>query len=212
MNTSPLHFLTQFPFQYSYLLFPFLFLGVWQIFRQKSKSFYPLLWRIIIVYVFFAFIPRSKGKNYVFIVAPFIFLITGLGIYAIHNRLKNLISLRKSRLIIAFSISLIVLSVFKPYTLQKYHFKKGGYWFNEEDKAVKRHNTAIYKQLDEILIEKHVILNCRSFEEIEAMFWSRHLVYAWYPDEQQYAELKKQQYPIAVFESTPQQMLPHYVM
>ncbi|HET8964539.1 MAG TPA: glycosyltransferase family 39 protein [Chitinophagales bacterium] len=198
--------------QYSYFILPFIAIAFWKMkYNIRNTGWITLLVPIVIVYLFFTLITTSKGISYVFISAPFIFLLTGLGITEFFIWIKENLNLRLKNIIQVLIILFLTLAVFKPLIHQKYYFKKGGHFLNVENKDAKKFNTAYYKRLDTILPEKYVILNCKSFENIEAMFWSNQNVYQWFPNETDYLQLKEKGCKIAAFPNMKGQEFPDYI-
>lgn len=212
MQTNFWYYFQIWHFQYSYFILPFLVIAFWKLKNRMSNSgWITLIFPIIIVYLFFTVITKSKGISYVFISAPFIFMLVGFGVTQLFIYLKENYNFRWNNTLQVLIILLLIIAVFKPLTNQKYYFKKGGHYLNVENKEAKKYNTAYYKQLDSILPANYVILNCKSFEDIEAMFWSNQNVYQFYPDEENYFQLKQQGYNIAVFASRPNYELPDFI-
>lgn len=207
------YFFRLIPDQYSYIVAFLILIFLLQVFKRKKTepAIYSILFAIAIVYIFFSFIVKTKSSNYVFIVAPFVFIIAGKGFDLIYNFTIKLFHGRVlSSLLLLLAASAIV-SVFRPVTLYNFHVNDKPYLFNTENRASKRHNTIIYQKLDSLIQEESIILNCRSFEDVEAMFWSKHNVYQWYPDSMQYLELKKKGLNIVAFPDMPGQELPSYI-
>ncbi|MBK6732301.1 MAG: glycosyltransferase family 39 protein [Bacteroidetes bacterium] len=94
---SVFYFLQIFPWQYSFLIIPFLIIALigWLKNKFSTKMFLPLAFAIFIIYFFFSVIVKTKSSNYVFIVAPFIFLISGFGFDLFRHWVINLFDKKK---------------------------------------------------------------------------------------------------------------------
>ena len=60
-------------------------------------------------------------------------------------------------------------------------------------------------------LKDRVILNCKSFEDVELMFYQQVNAYHWYPDGATLDSLLKSGHKFAAFKSHTQQDLPDYI-
>jgi len=79
------------------------------------------------------------------------------------------------------------------------------------NKENKLHNTSIYKKLDSLVPEDYVVFNCKSMEDVEAMFYSSRNVYSWTMTPEQYNVLKSKGIKIAAFKDHTDQGLPEFM-
>ena len=60
-------------------------------------------------------------------------------------------------------------------------------------------------------LEGRIILNCKSFEDVELMFYKNVNAYHWYPDERTLDSLLQRGYKFAAFKNHNNQALPEYI-
>jgi hypothetical protein len=83
---------------------------------------------------------------------------------------------------------------------------------NDTSYRVKKiHNTSIFRNLNSLVPEGYVVFNVEPNENIEAMFYSDHTVYASFPNEQQINNLKLEGIKIAAFENHGDFRIPNFV-
>lgn len=73
------------------------------------------------------------------------------------------------------------------------------------------HNAMVYEQLPDTTINNRVILNCKSFEDVELMFYRDVNAYHWYLSESQLDSLQREGYQFSAFKSHNDQHLPTYI-
>jgi hypothetical protein len=73
------------------------------------------------------------------------------------------------------------------------------------------HNTIIYKKLNSKLPDGTKIINCKSFEDVEVMFYTDFDAYHWWPKAPALDSLQDLGYRFAAFRSHTEQHLPDYI-
>ncbi len=101
---------------------------------------------------------------------------------------------------------LLAIYALKPWQIISYRS------VNNTKRNMKIHNTRIYKSLDlSGDLEGRVILNCKSFEDNELMFYRDVNAYAWYPAEKELDRAKARGYRFAAFANHGNNHLPAYI-
>lgn len=80
-----------------------------------------------------------------------------------------------------------------------------------EGRENKIHNTAIFKKLNAIVPEGYTVLNTRSFEDTEAMFYSDRNAYHWWLSESDFMAAKAAGHKFAIFKDFSVQVVPEYI-
>jgi hypothetical protein len=77
----------------------------------------------------------------------------------------------------------------------------------------KIHNIEIFKSLAFKNPNKVIVLNCKSFENIECMFYQNHITaHHWYPSKEAVEKAILDGYKIYAFQNHNNQMLPSYLL
>ncbi|MEZ5013317.1 MAG: glycosyltransferase family 39 protein [Chitinophagales bacterium] len=207
------YYLRIFGVQYYWWSGFFLIIGIVSLFRNKISNFHKsiYLFTIGITYLFFSIIVSTKSIGYVFYVAPLILLLVAYGFDICLQKCRSFISnvfLQKS---VVYMAIVILCFIELSYPRMIFIHGKQHSLFGAEDPKAKSHNTAIYKELDSLAAGSDLVINCRSMEDIEAMFYSHKNVYHWWPTEYQIDSLQEEGYRIAAFPDMDGQVLPDYI-
>ena len=194
---------------YSTFVLPFLALGSFLLFRIKhskrilSISFFAM---IVVIYFFFSIIVKTKMPAFTYPVAGLIWIIISSGIIYSINYLNQYF---KSRINRRFLFGLLFLffgiMVLQPMRIVKHRS------INNEWRNAKINNTYIFKELPLDSIQKRIILNCKSFENVELMFYQDVNAYHWFHEEQLLDSMMNLGYQFAAFKSHTNQHLPDYI-
>jgi hypothetical protein len=130
------------------------------------------------------------------------------GIYIIIELISR-IPLKINR-IISQSLLLTVVAVFAFLNLRLNGICGISSIYNEH-RNVKIHNTKIYKSLTIPENDKRIVLNCKSFEDVELMFFKDLNVYPWCIDSLKVDSFLKEGYKITVFNNHNDQFIPNYL-
>lgn len=198
------HF-NQWPEQYGKILLPLLLIGLLLLFRSegwKSKLTVPMLAMAMVVYVFFSFLVQTKMPAFVYIVCPILLSIIAMGarrLLAILDRF----SLNKRWMHVPVLL-ILMLNALQPWAMRKYR--------NPDDKErnAKIHNTHIFKNLNSVPPD-YLVFNCKSFEDVDLMFYSNYNAHSWCPSKEQVNSLLQAGYKIAVFQAHKGKKLPDYI-
>lgn len=96
--------------------------------------------------------------------------------------------------------------IFKPWDIASFRSETNAY------RNAKIHNTRVYENLPDSITQDYVIINCKSFENVELMFHKNAKAYHWYPGEQVIDSLQNLGFKFAAFRNTPNQGLPPYIL
>ncbi len=199
------HFM-QWPLHYGNLLLPFLGLGLLSLYPLgiiKSKLSIPLLSMAIVVYSFFSFVVQTKMPAFVYIVCPIVLTIIAIGIVQLLDVIAK-ISLHKRWMELPVLI-VLVLNTCRPWAIMEERST-----FNE-DRNAKIANTNIFKNLHQKIPPDYLVFNCKSFEDVDLLFYNRYNAHSWCPSEKQLDSLLAAGYKIAVFQAHKGKKLPDYV-
>jgi len=191
--------------QYGNLLLPFLAAGFLTLFSKsfsKNSLTIPMLAMAAVVYGFFSFVVQTKMPAFVYIVCPILLTVTAIGIHRFLQLLDRL-SLNKRWM------HLPVLLVFALSTLRPAAILDSRSASDEERNA-KIANTRIFKKNHD-LPDNYLVFNCKSYEDIDMMFYNRYNAHSWCPSEKDLDSLLSAGYKIAVFQAHKGKELPGYV-
>lgn len=201
------------PVQYNLLILIPLMAGLAFLFRNPvTKGLHiVLLSAVLLIYIFFSFIVKTKMPGFVFVISPLLLLIAGHGTDRILSYLRRLVQKKILREILCAALVLTMCMFAFNFSRIRTAHVKGHSAFTENYRAEKLHNTAIYKKLDSLAGDCDVVFNCPPTEDVDAMFFSDKNVYAWYPDETQLDSIRSEGHKVAAFASWGKQGLPPYM-
>lgn len=197
---------------YSPVLIPFLLIGLILLLLSKDmnrKLTWPLLAMTIVVYAFFSIFVKTKMPAFTFPVYSIILSLIAYGVIRTYNLLLFKIKLNTGHYILKFiqviGLCLLAIVALKPESAIKYR--------TEPDliRKAKIHNTKIYRTLDPKYLDNYIILNCKSFEDVELMYWQNVDAYHWWPEKKDLDSLQNLGYKFACFKSHTNQQLPQYI-
>lgn len=201
------------------LFIPFGLLMLWRKKKTDKKLTQAFLICILIIYLFFSVLVKTKMPAFTFPVSVLIFIIIALGFQSIFNwlieklfsifklsaKLLTLPYLTLRKYLVSLFLILIAISCLKPWAIAEYRSSQNV----KRNKQV--HNALVYKKLPDSIIQNYVILNLPSFKDIELMFYRNCNAFQWYPDAAQLDSLQHLGYKIAAFKSHGQYGLPDYI-
>lgn len=187
------------------LLLLFIPIGIYQLFKDKDINkilSISLVSMIIIIYFFFSVIVKTKMPAFTFPVSSLLWIIIASGVIYSYRTLKKTFS---PFLLLIFTVLLTIYTL-KPWQISDHRSK-----INQVRNS-KIENTKIYKSLDLTgELKDRVILNCKSFEDVELMFYQNVNAYHWFPDESTLDSLLNIGYKFAAFRNHNNQHLPEYI-
>ncbi len=190
---------------YGELLLVFIPLGFFYIFtkkRENQKLTISLSAMVIVIFSFFSFIVKTKMPAFTYPVNSIIWIFIASGLVFSY---KFFIKKTYTYMIMFFIISTSIYTL-KPWEIIANRSS------NNEIRNAKISNTNIYKSLDiNDKLKDRVIINCKSFEDTELMFYQNVNAYHWYPDEKTLDSLLNKGYKFAAFKSHNNQNLPEYI-
>lgn len=197
---------------YGQYLLPFLLIGTISIIRDKaidralSLSLYAM---ILIVYAFFSIIVATKMPALTYLVNSLVIIVIASGIISSYNfvftRILKCKKVYKSLILFLIFISSGIYSL-KPWNIANHRSSEN------IQRNHKINNTQIYQSLADSICQKYIVLNCKSFEDIELMFHKDVNAYHWFPPEQIIDSLENLGYNFAAFQSHTNQGLPEYML
>ncbi|HEU4471950.1 MAG TPA: glycosyltransferase family 39 protein [Flavisolibacter sp.] len=203
---SQLYYIGQLGRHYSWVLVPFLVAGLADSFQQKGDRQLKLaLGAVFLVcYLFFSLVPKTKMPSFTFLVAPVGFIAIGRGMAMLYD-----LAMRwwKGRPLSVYLL-LLPMGLFSLSPLQLARERA----VEHPGRKARLHNTAVYKSLSDSLAKPDVIvINCKSFENVDLMFYKGINAYHWYPSEKELEEVIGKGYKVYAFQSHGSQVLPDYV-
>ncbi len=195
----------QMPAIYGWLFLLFIPIGIYCVLNAKQvnkKLSIAFLAMIVVIYFFFSVIVQTKMPAFTFPVNALVWIIIAAGIHAASGKIKWKAAARLRYLL----IFLLAMYTLKPWQIISYRS------INNAVRNKKIHNTQIYKSLDlSGELKGRVILNCKSFEDKELMFYRDVNAYAWYPSKKELDSLKARGYRFAAFRNHGNYRLPTYI-
>ena len=190
---------------YGQLLLIFIPLGVFTILSDKQvdkKLSISLFVMVLVIYSFFSFIVQTKMPAFAFPVNSIIWIVIASGVILCYKLLMKSFN----TVLWSFCIVLLAIYTLKPWQISNYRLK------DNQVRNAKIENTQVYKSLDLTgELKDRVIINCKSFEDVELMFYQNVNAYHWYPDEPTMDSLLNKGYKFAAFKNHNNQNLPKYI-
>lgn len=190
---------------YGIHLLLFILLGANAILSDKQvdkKLSGSLIAMVLVIYSFFSFVVKTKMPAFTFPVNSIIWILIASGIITSFVRVSN----EQKPYILILWIVLASTITLKPWEISD---KRS---HDNQPRNAKIHNTQIFKKLDVTgKLKNSVILNCKSFEDVELMFYKDVNAYHWFPDESTLDSLMKKGHTFAAFQSHHNQQLPDYI-
>ena len=191
---------------YGKYFLPFLAVGIFFIFRKSRQLALSIsmLAMCVVIYLFFSLV-TTKMPAFTFPVSAIIFTLIAVGLmngwYAVQ---KFLYASWRSY---ALGVVTILLGVYclKPWEIADH---RGA---GDPDRNAKLNNTAIYKRINESVAPDVVIINCKSFEDNELMFWQPNNAYHWFPNQADLQAMLDKGYKVAAFQNHGEYGLPDYI-
>ncbi len=177
---------------------------------DKPQRAYLLMF-VTLPYLFFSLVAQTKLPSYVFLVSPLVFLLVATLFSEIYVALGSCAIWKQFVLQSAMMLALAVYFV-RFCEIEAVHIKgEPTPYLHIEGREAKLHNTHIYKKLNDLVPAGYVVLNAKSYEDTEAMFYSDRLVFHWWFGEKDYAEAKAAGYKFAAFADFNGQVLPEHI-
>lgn len=196
---------------YGKYLLPFLIAGLLYSFFKKeidTKLSVALVAIIIVLFSFFSLVVATKMPSFVYPVSALIIILIALGFYEVFIYVASRLHLSpiKQQSSLALCVVLIGIYSLKPWAIAAQSDK------NNETRNAKINNTIIYKNLPPQITQNCVVINCKSFEDVELMFYQNVNAYHWYPEKHTLDSLQHLGYKFAAFKSHNNQVLPEYIV
>ncbi len=177
---------------------------------DKPQRAYLLMF-VMLPYLFFSVAAQTKLPSYVFLASPMVFLLISTLFSDIYSDLGSGAIWKQVVLQSAMMLTLAVYFV-RFHEIEWVHIKgEPTPYLDIESREAKLHNTHIYKKLNDLVPAGYVVLNAKSYEDTEAMFYSDRLVFHWWFGEKDYAEAKAAGYKFAAFADFNGQVLPEHI-
>jgi hypothetical protein len=198
------------PFMYSLPLLLFMPLGAYAFFinrdvnRNLSLAFFAV---ILVVFLFFSVIAKTKLISYTFPVNALIWIIIAMGAYQLYEFIAQKIPRYTRFIFFGLSFFLMICSL-RPWLITEYRST------DNRKRNVKIYNAAIYKTLleDETYsLDNRVIINCKGLGDTELMFYQNVNAYHWFPTENVLDRLMAAGHQFAAFKRQTRYGLPAYV-
>lgn len=194
------------PNAYGSVLLIFLLVGSYFLIKDKrvDKNFsIAILTMTLGLFLFFSIIVKTKMPAFVYPANSIIISIIAFGF----TKFLSLLSKRFPKKIFLQLVSVLILSIvdLNPFAIIKQSSKT----LTERNAIL--NNTQIYKSIDKKVNAEYVILNCKSFEDKDLMFYSNLTAYAWYPNKKIFDSLQVIGFKFATFKNHSNQILPDYI-
>ena len=197
-----------FPNIYDFGILIFFVAGLFYLLKSRTidkNISMSMLAMIAVIYLFFSIPVQTKMPSYVLPVAGIILIIAAYGLQGIASWIStNKNSIFQKRISIILMIITLIL-LLKPWNIANERSVRN------EKRNHKIHNASIFKNLDTENLEGKVVLNTRSFENIELMFYQDVTSYHFYPDSMVMDSLQRHGHQFAVFDYTDIQKIPDHI-
>jgi hypothetical protein len=175
-----------------------------QVNRNLTLAFFSM---IMVVYLFFSIIAKTKLTAYTFPVNALIWIIIAMGIFQVYELVSKKRTFYPHLIFFVFSM-LMVIGALRPWSITAYRDPDN----NSRNKKI--HNTRIYKTLlqdSTYALENRIIINCKGFEDIALMFHQNVNAYHWCPHRKTLDSLLIAGHQFAAFNNHTKHKLPPYI-
>lgn len=181
-------------------------LGFYFLYQHKEirhKISIALLAMLVVIYVFFSLIVATKMPSFTYPVNAIFWVIASLGLYL---SLKNVLPEKRNKIWMPIAVFVIAITILKPWHIADHRSE------NNRERVVQINNTKKVKSLDLANdFPSKVIINCKTFQNIDVMFYQDATAYHWFPKEEELDSLTNLGIEFAAFESFGNQYLPDYI-
>jgi len=186
---------------FSFLLFCFI--------KIKKDIKIALISWLVITYLFFT-IAATKMLAFTLIVAPLIYVIVGIGIYWVLNKIPNNTKIGCFRLNLKHVISSIILIFLFVHFINHDRLRLTNQAERKELQTKEISNSLIYKNLSTIFSNENIFyFNTPEFDHIKILFYSGNKARSGIPTQKMIVLLRDLQYDIVVFDNGK---LPPYIL
>lgn len=192
---------------YGGFLLPFLVLGIYFTLAKgwlKRPFTIEMLVMFLLIYLFFSQV-ATKMPAFTFVVAPISFILMAYAMIQIGNWLPQKVP-KYGRLIGNILVLAVIVVGFRPWTIAKHRSPKN------EGRNSKIHNAQIFKEVGLALPGEYLVFNCKSYEDIDMMFYTDLNAHSWWTEEEVMDSLLDAGHKIAVFRSHTIQGLPPFII
>ncbi len=185
---------------YGITLLPFMAVGLIMVFARgwlKRPYTIEMLVMVAIIYLFFSQV-KTKMPAFTFAVAPILYMVTAYALVSAYQVAAR----HAHKLVLISAMIAIMLFAFRPWDIDKNRS------INNKERNEKIYNTEVYKEIGQTLEEGYLVFNCKSFEDVEMMFYTDLNAHHWWPNEQVLDSLLNAGHMIAIFKSHGVQVLP----
>ncbi len=195
---------------YGRFILPFLLPGLWLALagRERRNLTAAFVFCIAVIYLFFSLLVKTKMPAFPFPVGVLVFILIAAGLVWVFRQVAGLLrfpaSLKRAALGLLFALAAVY--TLKPWQI-RYERRP-----DNTDRNARIHDTEIFRSLPDSVVERYVIFNCNSFEDVELMFWRGGNAYHWWPEQAVWDSLKQAGCKLAAFESHGEQQLPAYIL
>ena len=192
-------------------LLPFIPIGIFYVYRSKftdrklTVSFFAM---IAVMYTFFSFLVTTKMPAFVYPVSVLMITFMSAGIYNASLALIDYsqINMRGKNALLIVLVLLTAFGSLKSWLISGERSK------DNVARNNKIYNDKEFESINSKIIEDYVILNTRTYENIELMFFQGGIAYHFYPSESKIDSLQNLGYKFAAFNyENDLQELPNYI-
>lgn len=198
------------PTAYNYFFLFFLAIGFCTIYFSKQTNkllTISYLAMTVVLFSFFSIFVKTKMASFPYPVSGILILISAYGLYSTHSFLSFRFRVNPITKKVMMSILVLLISLFslKPWMIAQSRS------IHDDKRNHKIFNTKVFKNLDENLCRNYIIINCRTYENIDLMFYKGGTAYHFYPDEKSIDSIENEGFHISAFDYNDQQKLPEYI-
>lgn len=196
---------------YSILLLLFLPIGIWRVFKDakiNTRMTFSFVAMIVVLFSFFSFFVKTKMPAFVYPASSLLVLFMAYGlVWSLTKAIEYLgIEPRKIAAIYIPILILIGIVALKPVKIIDQRS------ILNVARGNKIHNSEVYKNINDEKINSKIVFNCKSFENIEMMFYKDVLAYHWYPEPNVIDSLLISGQKLVFFKNNITQPLPDYIL
>jgi 4-amino-4-deoxy-L-arabinose transferase len=197
---------------YGLYLLPFLIMGLMYVLTNKNiprQLTIAFLSMVLVVFLFFSVVVATKMPAFTYPVSSIIITLIAIGVvqalYMVKKFFEEGSYTRSFQIFLVLAWTGVMVYSMKPWNIIKHRST------SNTMRNVEINNAQIYKALPEDVSSKYVVLNCKSFEDTELMFYKDVNAFHWYPVERTLDSLQMLGYKFAAFDSHNDQQLPAYI-
>lgn len=173
-------------------------------YRDRYKRTMPFFAMILVLFIFFSLVVKTKMPAFTYGINSLIWIIAAYGIINTIPLFFSSFSQKVRRNVTVIMVLAAIIVGWNPYGISSFR-SDSNEWRNN-----KISNNQIYQNLPSF-DSNELLINCKTFEDIDIMFYNDVLASHWYPPIEELDSLYSEGYTFSAFDDHGQHALPPYI-